>query len=1328
MSLFHCSKIVAPLSIEQEKHELIIEIFSGLKQGARHEKLHNEGVNLYAARSSREERIIYTHEGTVIYIIGILPHHNYGDVGRIYNVFLKEQAAQELTEIKFIIEDIPVVSHRLRSQGHQASGEVIFLSEEQSDLIQQVDKTLTDKVSPVFINGIAGSGKTTIAEYLLAKLSHESSTILYLCPNERLVQEMQERLAEIDHTRVAFKSLATLLREQGYVSEEESLLSSADSSYFAQWFDQTLADKVHPYASYLKGFKSKEHKLLDQLGALRAGVPCDDTTLQRVHESYRTYCQGRQQRPLETIAWRPAQEPSYDYLIVDETQLLSFPALTYLQTLSTHPLILFGDYNQGPRHFSSAGLTTVFPNLYTLCLTSNHRCSADIVAVANTILKIQRLEVGGRFETQALAQLIAAKESRRKPAYYSALEQVSFTAETLRQTLFVTRGDDHEHLLRAAFGTGIAVLNPEEISGLEFHHVVSFGVLAPLNIAEETLQALSAGEDKSYRPKDKVWGGAQEAASLPLLRMFFLIATRAATTLTFIEPQQARLFATLRAMDLCAILAQAVSNQHPSVRIEQAALAVVSQLLLNDASFAKGLELLLHQVPASRQATVKNKMTQLHGTERYRQCQESALEALIQSVTLTPDMPDKSIAELTIPKNTKIIPQPLAPEEVIPRTVSCKAARFKSALRLTPKGLPEPFYTFAAKLGIKDKQGNRVIQPLAIKGCLFEHFALDQPKVDKANKAPRGKGKTAAPAKLYKKIGLQAYTFEQYRTMEAKSITPEIRAAEWQALSQCVRHAIILIQGQDIQVLNKDTRHYPPLVLEENASGHYIPLTLPHEKRAQELVAYAQQNLSVQDVLAIQYNLEHHAVPGDGHCFYHAVIKAAGLILDVPTLRHQVADYVANSDVLKESIAGDKAAYIAGIRQEAWGDELEIKAVMSLLQRPVVVFKPDSTGLLTSAVYNEGFDRPPILLNYNGINHYDYCSISGSQEPILALLTGENAKQQRALSDALNPQQMALIKTKKENKQAAQKTPGELTVHSQPRAVKLHARNADVFEARAKAHHQMLAEWAKHNFNGNKTTNLHMPLALIAAENGQHQVIAELARRKVDLNQTRADGATLVIIAAINGHHQVIAELASHGVDLNRATKNGTTPAITAAENGHHQVIAELATHKVDLNQSRADGATLAIIAATNGHHQVIAELASHGVDLNRATKNGTTPAITAAEYGHHQVIAELARRKVDLNQTRADGATLAIIAAANGHHQVIAELANRGVDLNHATQDGTTPTFMAATHGHHQVIAELATRKVDLNQPRKDGVTPTFMAATYGHHQVIGRTCKSWR
>lgn len=124
--------------------------------------------------------------------------------------------------------------------------------------------------------------------------------------------------------------------------------------------------------------------------------------------------------------------------------------------------------------------------------------------------------------------------------------------------------------------------------------------------------------------------------------------------------------------------------------------------------------------------------------------------------------------------------------------------------------------------------------------------------------------------------------------------------------------------------------------------------------------------------------VDRHEIPGDGDCLYRAVGFYLGNNSDehVLRLRNQVADYILQHIVdFWEPLQGllpdgeNLEDYIDGVRnRRAWADNIEIVALMHILNRPIIIIDNDSN------VRENGYEQfigEPVFVHYNGHNHYE---------------------------------------------------------------------------------------------------------------------------------------------------------------------------------------------------------------------------------------------------------------------------------------------------------------------------------------------------------------------
>ena len=131
-------------------------------------------------------------------------------------------------------------------------------------------------------------------------------------------------------------------------------------------------------------------------------------------------------------------------------------------------------------------------------------------------------------------------------------------------------------------------------------------------------------------------------------------------------------------------------------------------------------------------------------------------------------------------------------------------------------------------------------------------------------------------------------------------------------------------------------------------------------------------------------------VPGDGHCLYSAVGLYVGK--DQKQLREQVAHELESKPHTYEPFLELKSQqipkqYIDGVRSGLeWAGNVEIAALMHILQRPIIVVRPGENSQLraenpTKLEKQYATKGLPILVRYNGKNHYNALILVVQDDP-----------------------------------------------------------------------------------------------------------------------------------------------------------------------------------------------------------------------------------------------------------------------------------------------------------------------------------------------------------
>ena len=116
------------------------------------------------------------------------------------------------------------------------------------------------------------------------------------------------------------------------------------------------------------------------------------------------------------------------------------------------------------------------------------------------------------------------------------------------------------------------------------------------------------------------------------------------------------------------------------------------------------------------------------------------------------------------------------------------------------------------------------------------------------------------------------------------------------------------------------------------------------------------------------YHLTPQEVPADGDCLYHAV--ALHCPETASGLRSKVAALIEKG-LFNDFLTGEEDSSIRAqrVREGVWGGQIEIQALMHILNRPIVIMY-EQGALPTYPSNTNLFPGEPIFISYNGTNHY----------------------------------------------------------------------------------------------------------------------------------------------------------------------------------------------------------------------------------------------------------------------------------------------------------------------------------------------------------------------
>jgi hypothetical protein len=239
------------------------------------------------------------------------------------------------------------------------------------------------------------------------------------------------------------------------------------------------------------------------------------------------------------------------------------------------------------------------------------------------------------------------------------------------------------------------------------------------------------------------------------------------------------------------------------------------------------------------------------------------------------------------------------------------------------------------------------------------------------------------------------------RTMEDGCSSPE----EIKALMHVLNRPIIIIDDDD-KILNQQEYlglegGQPIFIYYDDRMKHYESRMLDGTKTSEEILAALEvastDHLAIVSIAGLKsgkelkqtaeaqffrqkeclpiLGLTYERVAGDGSCFYIAVARSLDDGEDVAFLCNEVADMIQGDPKLHEIIEllEDQTIddYIAAIRNTSvWAGDLEINALMRVLNRPIVIIGID--GEIRNQDEVDKFTGEPIFVHYNHeLKRYD---------------------------------------------------------------------------------------------------------------------------------------------------------------------------------------------------------------------------------------------------------------------------------------------------------------------------------------------------------------------
>jgi len=213
---------------------------------------------------------------------------------------------------------------------------------------------------------------------------------------------------------------------------------------------------------------------------------------------------------------------------------------------------------------------------------------------------------------------------------------------------------------------------------------------------------------------------------------------------------------------------------------------------------------------------------------------------------------------------------------------------------------------------------------------------------------------------------------------------------------------------------------------------------------------------------------------------------------------------------------------------------------------------------------------------------------------------------------------------------------------------------------------------------GDGSTALHWAVHLRHTD-----IVDVLLRAGASVTETNRHGVPVAWLAAENGDGAILERLLNAGVDANIAMPGGETLLMTAARTGDPDTVRLLLARGADPDaREESRGQTALMWAAARNNVSVVRILAEMGAEIEARTDNpsatpgrtfastpptGFTPLLFAVRAGHLEVANILLDAGADVNDAVSDGQSALVVAATNANWQMAAYLLDRGADPNHA-------------------------------------------------------------
>ncbi|XP_067675639.1 uncharacterized protein [Haliotis asinina] len=257
-----------------------------------------------------------------------------------------------------------------------------------------------------------------------------------------------------------------------------------------------------------------------------------------------------------------------------------------------------------------------------------------------------------------------------------------------------------------------------------------------------------------------------------------------------------------------------------------------------------------------------------------------------------------------------------------------------------------------------------------------------------------------------------------------------------------------------------------------------------------------------------------------------------------------------------------------------------------------------------------------------------------------------------------------------------------------------------------------------------------------ACINGSLEIVDYLLSNfpSIDINRCDRKNRSAIMTASFHGHTDVVEYLQSKGADILQRDEYGQTCLHVACRSGHIKTAERLLpTFPIDVKDN--NGMTPFMFALKANYFDMVDFLVEHGADMNVQNNRSQTSLHTSAWHGNAVGCAKLLDlgMHVDVHDSSKRTPLMCVSKRRDDRSEVINILLERGADINVRDKDGNTCLHIAAeSEGHiatigrlveHQINTKsnlLLERGLDVNVQNEHGVTPLMCAARQGNRAVV--------